>query len=312
MRRAVGLLGFVVVILSVVPAEADTISPYVLVSGYYSSNVLKYDAVTGAPLGTLIPTGSGGLYRPEGLAIGPDGNLLVSSAHSHNVKKYDLSTGAFLGDFAAGSGLQYPRGITFGPDANLYVASGDQSVKRFNGETGVFMDEFVPQGTPYFGRPTGLIFHGNYFYATIGDSHCITRHDATTGALLGVFASGSGLDGPEGLTFGADANLYTADATQDVVRRYDGQSGQFIDDFVPAGSGGLDGPQDVLLNMDGSLLVTSFENSSVLRYDGTTGAFLGVFASGGDLSAPTFMLLVPEPSALAALSLGCLIVIRRR
>ena len=43
------------------------------------------------------------------------------------------------------------------------------------------------------------------------NSAVIRRYDATTGAYLGVFASGGGLTAPAGLVFGRDGNLYVGD-----------------------------------------------------------------------------------------------------
>lgn len=51
-----------------------------------------------------------------------------------------------------------------------------------------------------------------------------------------------GLDQPSGLAFGPDGHLYVADYRNDLILRYDGNTGAFIDTYVSAGSGGLDQP----------------------------------------------------------------------
>jgi hypothetical protein len=78
----------------------------------------------------------------------------------------------------------------------------------------------------------------------------VLRYDETTGAFVGVFASGSGLNSPIGLVSGPDGNLYVTSidvtSTLGSVLRYNGTTGAFIDAFVPSGIGGLDAPQDAV------------------------------------------------------------------
>ncbi len=65
--------------------------------------------------------------------------------------------------------------MTFGPDGNLYVSSsGTGEVKRYDGMTGTFLDNFVPE-VPLFtpGRlfqPIGLAFgpDGNLYVVSQG------------------------------------------------------------------------------------------------------------------------------------------------
>jgi hypothetical protein len=113
----------------------------------------------------------------------------------------------------------------------------------------------------------------------------VLRYDATSGAFLGVFASGGGLDNPVGLTFGPDGHLYVVSAETDQVLRYDGASGAFLGVF--AAGGGLDAPRQLGFGPDGALYVASGATNAVLRFDGTTGAFRDVFASGGGINGPT-------------------------
>jgi len=120
----------------------------------------------------------------------------------------------------------------------------------------------------------------------------ILRYDGASGAFLGVFASGGGLDNPVGLTFGPDGDLYVASGDTSQVLRYDGTSGAFLGVF--AEGGGLNGARQVNFGPDGDLYVGSGAGNAVLRYDGTTGAFVGVFASGGNLQGPTSFTFGPD------------------
>jgi hypothetical protein len=48
------------------------------------------------------------------------------------------------------------------------------------------------------------------------------------------FASGGGLDQPEGLVFGPSGNLFVSSGGTDNVLRYNGTTGAFIDVFASA------------------------------------------------------------------------------
>ncbi len=312
MKGVIGLLGIIAVVFAAAPGVAAT--QYYLVSGYVSDNVVRYNAWTGEFIDDFVPANSGGLNAPEGLALGPDGNLYVASANTHSIKRYDGLTGAYMGDFATDNGLNYPRGITFGPDGNLYVSSSNDQVLRFNGSTGQFIDAFVPNGTPNLIDPQDLVFRGDgLLYISNGYTATVVRADAQTGAYYDTFVQGPQFQlVPQGMAFGADNNLYVADSEGSAVWRYDGHTGNLIDAFVPTGTGGLEHAEDVLFGMDGNLYVTSHFTHQILRYDGLTGAPLGVFASGGGLLNPTYMLFVPEPGTLALLAVSVAILIRRR
>jgi ELWxxDGT repeat protein len=196
------------------------------------SRVLRFDGMTGTPMGEFVPIGSGGLKHAGALVFGPDAtgdgqfDLYVTDEGPSRVMLYDGATGTFVREFVTGGsgGLFNAWGLTFGPDGNLYVASiNTQSVMRYQGPSG-----------PTPGAP--LPAPGN------------------TGAYF-VSAGSGGLLGTLGVLFGPDGN---ADGHQDLyvtgadfhnqgfihskdgsVKRYDGVTGAFIDTFVAPGSGGL-------------------------------------------------------------------------
>ncbi len=121
----------------------------------------------------------------------------------------------------------------------------------------------------------------------------IHRFDFNTGAFLGTIGN---VNDPLGITQGPDGNIYVAEEATDKVLRFDGNTFEFIDEFVADDpstpdideNAALDGPSGILFGDDGHLYVASFNNDRVLRFDGTTGAFLGRFvdAAAGTLNGP--------------------------
>jgi streptogramin lyase len=175
--------------------------------GSKANSIVRYSSADGSFMDLFVDVNSGGLIGPRGLVFGPDGNLYVSSYNTGQVLRFDGTTGAYIDVFASGGGLANPQGLTFGPDGNLYVAMADPSppaILRYDA-TGQFMDVFVPP------------------------------------------EANGGLVDPNGVLFGPDGNLYVGDQN-DVsgksgggVYRYDGTTGQFIDNFIPLSSGVISG-----------------------------------------------------------------------
>ncbi|HEY71239.1 MAG TPA: DUF11 domain-containing protein, partial [Anaerolineae bacterium] len=218
----------------------------VYVSGWLSSNVVRYDPTTGAYIDEFVAAGSGGLTMATGMAFGPDGNLYVADANNRNVLRYNGTTGAFIDEFVTAGlgGLDEAEGMTFGPDGNLYVSDyTSAAVFRYDGNTGAFIDVFVTSGSGGLANAEDLTFgpDGNLYVASDGGSR-VLRYNGATGAFIDVFVtSGSGgLLYAMGVTFGPDGNLYVSSFGTDSVKRYNGTTGAYIDEYVTAGLGGLD------------------------------------------------------------------------
>ena len=258
-----------------------------LLVGSTDNSIRRYDGTTGALKGYFVTPGAGGLNTPTNAIFGPDGNLYVGSLYTHSVKRYKGTTGAYIDDFVppgSGGGIS-PYDLTFGPDGNLYVASGwDYSpgsghVKRFNGTTGVYIDDFVPSGSGGLDYAQGLVFgpDGNLYVADNAAS-AILRYNGATGAFIDVFAPVSG--DPTSLKFGSDGNLYVSLFYGHVIERYDGATGADMGPFVPTGSGGLYWDYDIAFGPDGNLYETERYSNSVKRFNGTTGAYINDFVTG--------------------------------
>jgi WD40 repeat protein/serine/threonine protein kinase len=156
-----------------------------------------------------------------------------------------------------------------------FVSDQDRnSVLRYDGQTGAFIDVFVAPGAGNLNGPMGTVMgpDGN-LYVTSRQNNKIARYHGHTGVYLGDFVppGSGGLNKPHGLVF-QGGSLYVASAETRNVLRYDGATGGFLGAFVPAGSGGLNRPHGLIFGPDGHLYVNSANDDSVRRYDGTTGA----------------------------------------
>lgn len=94
----------------------------------------------------------------------------------------------------------------------------------------------------------------------------------------------SGNAGGLGIAFGPDGNLYTTN--DDVVRKFNGDTGAFIADF--AGGGRLDFAFGLDFGPDGDLYVASQGTNKIVRFDGMTGVYAGDVATVTDLARIMF------------------------
>ena len=245
---------------------AEVQAQELFVTSQGTHEILRYDSTTGAFIDAFVPSGSGGLFVPNDVVLGPDGNLYVASLATSQVLRYDGETGAFLDVFvtAGSGGLIAPQDMVFGPAGNLYISSGTRQVLRYHGTTGAFIDVFVTAGSGGLNTNKGLEFgpDGHLYVGSLAPPlgpdgpefdpdgneiprpDRVLRYDGLTGAFRDEFVADVDLGHPSDLAFGPDGHLYVSGLRADGgdVRRYDGTTGAFLDVFVEAGSGGLDDP----------------------------------------------------------------------
>jgi DNA-binding beta-propeller fold protein YncE len=200
--------------------------------------------------------------------------------------------------------MTQPGGLAFDRTGDLYVASSS------------YITKFTPEGVASRFASTGvaagqgLAFDraGNLYVANWSGS--TIRKFSSTGADLGVFAR-TGLSGPVGLAFDGAGNLYAANRGNNTIWKY-----------TPEGVGtlfantGLNSPRGLAFDSAGNLYAANMLGYSVEKFS-PTGTDLGVFADfSASYAAPDFLIIlpdvIPEPSTVAILGLGAMLVIRRQ
>jgi sugar lactone lactonase YvrE len=242
---------------------------YVYAADHNGGGVLKYTA-TGQYVRTFgrprPPKNSGDpdpideIRLPEGVAIGPDGNVYVSEAGLHTRVSVWTPTGRFVSAFADhGSGpgqLDAPKQVAVDGAGYVYVAdSGNSRIERF-----------TPDGQ---------------FAASIGQGFSIS-------------AQPDQLSSPQGVTVAPDGTLYASDQQQRRVQHY-AADGAFLGTIGSQGSG--DGQFEttgaIAAAPDGGFYVTDWSLSRIQRF-AAGGAFLarvgsGVGGGAGQFSHPFYV-----------------------
>ncbi|MEG3989179.1 NHL repeat-containing protein [Microcoleus sp. S28C3] len=256
-----------------------------------ASAVLRYDGITGAFIDKFVGDNpntavdeTGGLFRPYGLAFGPDRNFYVSSFLSDQILRYNGKTGQFIDVFASGNqqagGLNGPNGLLFAPDGNLYVTT-QGSVAR-NGKAD-YSASFPSQV---------LRYNPQTRQSSIFASPDPSPRSQGFASLLGMAI------GP------ADGDLYVSDFAND-IRRYNLKSGELVKvlstnytDTSPSSNylGSL------AFSPIGNLFAVGFDNranangaGAVLRYNGQTDEPLPISGNPGSSNSSIF---VPPDSKL--------------
>ncbi len=273
-------------------------SEELLAAGFFSDSVGRYDPDTTEFLGLLDPTA--GLNGALGITVGPDENIYVCSELTNRVLRYSGSTGDFLDVFVEpGNGLNGPSAVAFGPDFTkdgideLYVASfNSDSILRYNGETGAFIDVFVSSGSGGLNGPdAGCVFgtDGNLYVPSFW-SNAVLRYSGEDGSWMGSFITpGSvGLTWPRTVVFRpSDGNILVTGESSNKVFIFNSATGASMGALVNF----IAEPTGMAIGSDGHLYVASLGNNAVYKYNIETGALLGtvIEPGSGGLSGVTYI-----------------------
>lgn len=257
------------------------------VSSRSTNSIKEYSGTTGEYIGDFVSSDDG-LRSPIGLTFAEDGSLFVVSSlvpganigdvERSGILQYDGTTGELLNGIPTGALGPSPIDIAVsGSNNNIFFS---QSRRGFNPglirEYDPTINNFTalevvpaPLSTLPF-EPQGLALEDNNLFFT--NSREVGLIDLTTNTLDYFFVDqgSGGLNSAIGLTIGEDGNLYVSNSLTNSIKKYDGNTGDFLGDFVSLSSGGLSSPTYIT-----SANVPVPEPSSVLGVMAFSGLFAG-------------------------------------
>lgn len=180
------------------------------------------------------------------------------------------------------------------------VDSGFPTAIACPGWLGLPAGGVIPSGT----SPEGVrVGPDCALYVAHGDT--IHRIEQGTGAVTAFASEPTAGTGFQGLDFGPDGNLYVAArGSGNVILRFDGTTGAFIDIFADMG---IDGPNTPRFGPDGSLFVTCRNTANVVRF-GSDGTLLGEFATDALLGSPEGLSFGPDGHLYVAARLSSVVM----
>ena len=279
-------------------------------AGLTSTTVVQYDGPTGDFVGRFAVRDFG---RFIGMAWGPNGNLFTSHAGetsgNWSIAEFDGQTGAFIQNVVdvQNGGFSIAKGLAFGPDGDLYV--GDffaQRIIRYDGTT--FIEKSSTPTNEIVGTPNGMHFapNGNLFVLS-GGFNAIKEYNVSDGGVefMGIFAEIPGSSQPQDFTWGPNGNIFITRGTTGGIAEVDGETGTFIDNFVPVDTAL---PTNGLVFDDFGRLIVSISSpvSRIDAYDAATGVAMGPFITEG-FGIPQVISIkpgnnAPQPCSLADLA----------
>jgi YVTN family beta-propeller protein len=248
--------------------------------------VVYYNAATGAYLyGTLAASRFATGTYPVGVAVNPTANggngiLYVSNNVGNTMTYLDATTGANLGSLATGSG---PGGVAFNPVADIvYVANmSSPTVTYLTAAAAGYLNGTFPASSFSTGtrsqrvavNPSALSGSG-ILYVTDYDAGTVTYLNATTGAGLGSFSTGSS---PVGVAYNSSANIvYVVNSDSNTVTYLNAATGADLGSYATGSR-----PWGVAVNTGANIVYTVNNWGNTVTYlNAATGAVLGNYTTG--------------------------------
>jgi sugar lactone lactonase YvrE len=243
--------------------------------------------------------GNGYLQGPTGLVFDSAGDLFVANGQNGTITEFNSSGGY---DTTIDAGLSSPRGMAIDSAGDIYVANQNiGTITKLTDNGGVYTASTFATGLT---TPNDIAINAvGDLYVTNGlPGNYIT--EITPGGVKEPFAiAGEQLNGPNGIVFGPNDDIYVVNRVTSDVEKIDAAGVGTT--YLAAGS--LDAPKNLVFDSFGDLYVTDSGDNEVTEYN-PQGQLIETFS---DLAGPCFITTqdadtfsVPEPSTYALLLAG--------
>jgi glucose/arabinose dehydrogenase len=277
------------------------------------NSITVLPAITGALFGQSVTAGvatqltaATGLDEPIGVAFDANGDLFISNTLGDTVSVLPASTGTIFGQsFTAnqvatldvGSVLSDPSGLAFDANGNLFIANFESGTVAVDpASTGTIFGQSVTAdvgasltAATGLDDPFGITVdaNGDLFVADTY-ANTVMVLPVSTGTIFGQTMTAdvatpltvaSGLEGPTGVAFDANGDLFISDAFSEGVTVLPASSGVLFGQAVTAdiaatvtaaSAAGLAAPFGLAFDTSGDLYISNLENNTVTELASTS------------------------------------------
>ncbi len=263
---------------------------------------------------------SGQLKEPQGIAVTSSGNEYVLDTANSRVEEFNTKDELILKFGSKGTEkneFNEPRGIALDSEGNVWVAdTGNNRIEEFSA-SGTYINKFGTSATLKLPQDLVVNSEGDVFVADTGNSRikewAPEKIEETTyyNTVETFGTKGSGeeqFNEPQGLTFGAEGNLYVVDTGNNRIDEYATKSkekAKHVRNFGKEGTGNgqLKAPHGITTDSAGDVWVADSGNNRIEEF-GPTGTFVEVFGkegtSEGKLKKPGAVAIDQENNAWVA------------
>ena len=317
-----GIITAALIGMTIVPAVASTIDPTrqlvrVIVAERHDlgsgdpTHVIAYNpdgsVNWSTDLGPLIEGSQNGFSSAT--IVGD--SVYVTDFEAGRLQEFSLATGAHTGTPIPS--LSTPTGSSADSAGTLFIShEAGSKVGRWTTGGTALADPFILDG--FGGNAAGVVVggDGNLYMSTSGTG--VRQYQGPNGASPGAIIDanwGSGLPTWADHPVWHNGDLYLSGSAQ--IWRIPGSGGAAS---VWSSGGPTSSPTSHIAQFgfapDGYVYVASGVTGEVLRYDNDSGAYVDTFASGLDYAYGLTLEIIPEPSSVAMVALGILLVTATR